>query len=384
MSVYFVLYPCKNTTGNNNSCKPKEIIDANINERYFRILLQDLLLTPGNHNNPIKERLNFIDNNLYKIFGQYILTEMQYVRIETSNNIFFFDFLTNPKIENFIKLDNVQIIPYPGYNLDDEANNYPICAFQFMLNDKILLEKRQYVQLIDVLGEVGGFMEIINSFFNLICSFFVDILYEKTFANNLFSFNLKKKLILFKKDKNSEFKINKEEIKDFQTSILNIEKKEKKLLKNVNNTNIINKNNILETNSIKNEIDKEDNHSGQFTSKRLIKEELFSNYMKKKKNVEDKENDNYIINEIDLKYYYSTLLCHCCLKKRKNLKNLNKILLNESMNIIIKKLDIFNIFRNICLIECECVGSNYNRLEKIKMSKECSQNVTEIIKYAIL
>ena len=347
MSVYFVLYPCKNTTGNNNSCKPKEIIDANINERYFRILLQDLLLTPGNHNNPIKERLNFIDNNLYKIFGQYILTEMQYVRIETSNNIFGFDFLTNPKIENFIKLDNVQIIPYPGYNLDDEANNYPICAFQFMLNDKILLEKRQYVQLIDVLGEVGGFMEIINSFFNLICSFFVDILYEKTFANNLFSFNLKKKLILFKKDKNSEFKINKEEIKDFQTSILNIEKKEKKLLKNVNNTNIINKNNILETNSIKNEIDKEDNHSGQFTSKRLIKEELFSNYMKKKKNVEDKENDNYIINEIDLKYYYSTLLCHCCLKKRKNLKNLNKILLNESMNIIIKKLDIFNIFRNI-------------------------------------
>ena len=42
-----------------------------------------------------------------------------------------------------------------------------------------MLEKRQYVQLIDVLGEIGGFMEIIYSFFSLICSLIVDILYKK-------------------------------------------------------------------------------------------------------------------------------------------------------------------------------------------------------------
>ena len=374
-SIYFAIYPCKNTTENNNNCKPKEIIDENLNGRYFKILFQDLILTPVNYNNPIKERLNFIDNNLCKIFGQYIFTELQYVRIETSNNIFGFDFLTNLKIENFIKFDNVEIIPYPGYNLDDETNNYPVCVFQFMLNDKILLEKRQYVQLIDVLGEVGGFMEIINSFFNLICSFIVDTLYEKTFANNLFSFNLKKKMILIKRDKNSEFIINKEEIKDYQTSTLNIEKKEKKLLNNLNSSD--NKNNILETNSIKNVIKIGDNYSDHITFKRLTKEDIFSNRKKKNKNVRDNENDNYIINEINLKYFF-TLYCHCCLKER---KNLNKILLNESMNIIIKKLDIFNIFRNICLIEYEYVNSNYNMLETIKMSKECSQNINEIINY---
>ena len=121
---------------------------------------------------------------------------MQLVKIETSTNMIGFDFLTNPKVDNFIKFDNVEIIPYPGYNLDDENNDYPICLFEFQLNDKILFQKRQYVQLIDVLGEVGGFMEIIYSFFGVICSLFAGILYEKTIANNLFSFNIQKNLIL--------------------------------------------------------------------------------------------------------------------------------------------------------------------------------------------
>ena len=70
--------------------------------------------------------------------------------------------------------------------------------YEFVLGDKILLEKRQYIQLIDVLGEVGGFMEIVRSFISVICSSFVDKLYEKNITNNLFSFNIKKKFILLK------------------------------------------------------------------------------------------------------------------------------------------------------------------------------------------
>ena len=62
----------------------------------------------------------------------------------------------------------------------------PVVIFELQLNDKILLEKRYYIQLIDVLGEIGGLMEIIYSFFGVICSFIVDIIYEKTITNDLF------------------------------------------------------------------------------------------------------------------------------------------------------------------------------------------------------
>ena len=117
---------------------------------------------------------------------------MEIVNIETSNNIIGFDFLTKQKVQEFVKYYSVEIGPEPGYNLDDEKNNYPICEVQFTLNDKILVEKRQYIQFIDVLGEVGGLMEFISSFCGFICNIIGDLLYEKSIANNLFSFNIKK------------------------------------------------------------------------------------------------------------------------------------------------------------------------------------------------
>ena len=43
-----------------------------------------------------------------------------------------------------------------------------------------------------------------------------------------------------------------------------------------------------------------------------------------------------------------SVFCKCCLGKRR--KN-NNILLNKSMNIIIEKLDIINVFRKMCLID---------------------------------
>ena len=59
----------------------------------------------------------------------------------------------------------------------------------------------------DVLGEVGGFMEFMSSFFGLICSFIVDIIYENSLINDLFSFDLNKKIISVKKDsRDSKYK----------------------------------------------------------------------------------------------------------------------------------------------------------------------------------
>ena len=48
------------------------------------------------------------------------------------------------------------------------------------------------MQLIDVLGDVGGLMEILFTFLNIISSLLTEILYDKSLVNDLFSFDIEK------------------------------------------------------------------------------------------------------------------------------------------------------------------------------------------------
>ena len=204
-SFIIKIFPCKNTTENNNHCKSKEIIDKYFDGNTFTIAFEDILITPLQYETPIKEQINLLYTSVYKIFGQYMFVEMELVNIETSTNIIGFDFLTTPKNDNFIKYYSLEVLPEPGYDLDDENNNYPACEVEFTLNDKILVEKRQYIQFLDMLGEIGGLMEFLSSFFGVICNILGNLLYEKTIANNLFSFDIKNKLISIKKTDKSTY-----------------------------------------------------------------------------------------------------------------------------------------------------------------------------------
>ena len=212
-SLVVEIYPCKNET-EDDECQPKEIIDDSLHEHIFMVYFEDIILTPLNYDDPIKERINYLSSDIYKIVGQYLYTELQLVKIETSTNIIGFEFLTEPKLEEFVKFDKELSYTYPGYDLDDEENEEPSNVFEIQLNDKVLLEKRQYIKLIDVLGEIGGLMEMVDSLFTVICSVVVNILYERKITNNLFSFNIDKKLVLIKGSKErkdskvSEIKFN--------------------------------------------------------------------------------------------------------------------------------------------------------------------------------
>ena len=57
ISIYnafkFQIFPCKNTTENNNHCKSKEIIDKYIDNNYFLINFKDILITPLDYKNPV-------------------------------------------------------------------------------------------------------------------------------------------------------------------------------------------------------------------------------------------------------------------------------------------------------------------------------------------
>ena len=66
-------------------------------------------------------------------------------------------------------------------------------------------------------------------------------------------------------------------------------------------------------------------------------------------------------------------LCFCCVRKRKIIQN---ILLNEGMNIISEKLDIFNIFDK--LFKDEKIQEKLLKNEVIQMSDECKINIQSI------
>ena len=75
--------------------------------------------------------------------------------------------------------------------------------------------------------------------------------------------------------------------------------------------------------------------------------EPLSNALKNSDNIKYNEN-NWIVENMSLADIFISKF-YCCCKKKK--RNVYKILSNESMNVFIEKLDIFNIFRNLCLIE---------------------------------
>ena len=386
-SLKIELYPCQSNDEEGDYCEPKEFIDEYLNDKVFKIFFIDIMLTPADYETPVKEKLKISNTQIYKTIRQYLFTQMQLVKIETSTNIIGFDFLTEPKVQDFLKFDSESMLPYPGNDPDDIYIYYPYSIFELQLNDKILLEKRQYIQLIDVLGEIGGLMEIIFSFLNLISILIVDSLYEKNMTNNLFSFNVNKKFISIKKENNSTFIINKEikEEQNLYNKNLSIypfikRKKKKKVKVKVVNLQTWNKeinskiSGNIAVNSLGNKIKIHnfENKSIKNSDKYPIKNREESDYnIVKNLNASQVNENDWIITNISLKDLFISRF-HCGKKKKRNVYNL---LLNESMEVMMEKLDIFNIFRNICSIEY----ANKN-LEIIKMSKECSKDLTEIIK----
>ena len=384
-SLIVEIYPCKNEEGNDNQCKEQTIIDESLNDHIFMVYFEDIILTPLNYDEPIKERINYLSCDIYKNLGQYLYTELQLVKIETSTNIIGFEFLTEPRLEEFIKFDKELTYAYPIYNSDDGENDTPINTFEIQLNDKILLERREYIKLIDVLGEIGGLMELIYSLFSLICSLVVNILYERKITNNLFSFNIGKKLIIIKECKGTEIKFNDDKKiedgnvteKQLVTKTKNkriIQKKDKSredmmfMKKNNRNINNMNSGNILIFDITEQKIQKEKNDK--------ISSEMQNNTPMINKNVQE-TNNNRIITKINLKDILLSIFCSCGKLKR---KKFYKILINESRNIIRSKLDIFNIFRNLCSIEHSINDLNLNKNpDIINMSKKCIKDLTEII-----
>ena len=210
--------PCR--PGGNVTCADPQTLYSLLYATSIDSIIEDIELTPRDHNNPVQQLERDIPGPSYLELYQMIYVYMQLVIIETDDNIIGFEALSNTNVQKHLKYETSWIISRPL--LFDKTVFDPIEPaadlndITIQLSPNVLTQKRTYVQLIDVLGDVGGLMEIVNMIFNVICSLIVNILYEKSLVNNLFNFDLDKKLVILKdrnikklNDEHKEENINK-------------------------------------------------------------------------------------------------------------------------------------------------------------------------------
>ena len=435
---YFVvnLYPCVGQTSDGLPCL-NEYVVALLTKNNFQFQMQDIELTPQDYKNPVQVREKDISGPVYSDLYQKIYAYMQITQIETDEDIIGFG-LDDVKNEKYLKYDESWIISAPmGKNIFAGAGE-PLCEITIQLSEKVLTQKRSYTTLFEVLGDVGGLMEVVSMVLKTICSFIVDILYEISIINNLFQFDLDKKLINLKepKKKNNTFanentkiysprksaqkpypnsiylnnpdnsiqtrnKLSDENINKNKfgnddllkaKSIKVVKKKKKKVKKDMKNLKleaINNENNNVnnnENNNANSNVNNEKNSKkGETEMEYMYKNDIIKNKLENNNPIsfEDKENGSEsqngsgkkrIINNIQFNCI-STYLWFLCVRKR---KNINNILLDEGNNILVEQLDIINLFRK--LLKDEQNFEITSRNENIDMSETCKLNLQEISK----
>ena len=279
------------------------------------------------------------------------------------------------------------------------------CNIQLQLTEQMISIDRTYTKLIEVLGDVGGLMEFVFSFFKLISIFITEALYEKGIVNHLFSFDIDKKVIELKNsnknillNKAKTFKSLKHDYK-LSSNILVYSNenttKAKSIMKEGGTTseNKLNSDNILSPKStsllkVKNKrkikkkklvrINTMKSENEDIKSKQILKNNLkddneiknsnfnFGEHIIETEKVSRRKISKLTFTKVDL------YVCFLCTRKRKKIQN---ILIDEGMNMFSEKLDVINIFTKLMKIED---FENLAHKEKaIEMSDECKKRLQD-------
>ena len=409
-------FPCVGVTS-----KGEECYNDTVKEEFFRVntaelKFQDNDVNPLNYESPIERKMIHMNSPLFKDLFQLIYAYLQIVNIETDEDITGLNFFTDTiDKKQFLRYEESFLIASPLlYGEILEGPQRPIADVTLQLSAKVLTEKRQYLQLIDVLGDVGGLMEILFTLLNLISSFVTEVLYDKALVNSLFTFDLNKKYVIFNASKyrkkvlltiNSFKDLNKvdtinlkqkfDELESNKNNNVEIFSKEKSnepitLTKNtMNMTTSRNKlvkrrRNNIKNNSKNNSDNNNNNNNNNITIKTnysrssLLKNKSNTNLPGEKTikaenrvsfhenneddiaiyNMDNEQNKNKkssvskkVTTEQDLKNVYINNFLICCFSCTTMKKNMNKILLREGSKILTERLDIVNMFYYLYTIE---------------------------------
>ena len=429
---YIAFYPCVNTTENHNMCAPIEEIQQKLDYSMVSVKIQDIELTPESYDSPTQIRVKELSSPSYKNLYQNINAYFHIVNVETDEDIIGFELLKNIKTKKYFKYDDTFILPSINnrdiYNIPYQA----IADITIQLSEDIITLKRTNTKLIEVLGDVGGVMEVIYSFFRIVSSFLTDTLYEQSIVNNLFSFDLDKKIIKIKQKKNknkilpsddikihdpskplnefspkNNFFINDEE--NIQTNsrlnseiinkklenpnltngALKVKKKKRRKIKKKEHisTNILSNplsNEFKNQNALEDELNKKEinnfyiknNHRSDnnlIINKEKVKNDEINVQIEKSENENKNENKNESESEnrnIINKIKLNRLCICCCFLCVRRQNNMHNVLLNEGMKIVSEKLDILYLFRTLTREE-KLQEKLIEKETTIDMSDEC-------------
>ena len=375
---YIEFYPCVNTT-DSKKCKPLNEIDYYLANTFISFEIENIELTPKNYENPTRPRNTDVYTTVGKKLFQEIHVYFEVVNIETDLDWFGFDEFENIKSDIYLKYDEMFIM---GNLIEEDIyeTGNKFCDVTFKLSENVRTQRRVYTKFVTILGDVGGLMEVIFTFFRLISSFSVDILYEISLVNRLFKFDLDKKNVILRENDQNNFK---------QIKVFDVNDKETIKEKKLENNDIT----IIANNTRKNMKNKSNKlFSKKKVINRNINNEIFSmnfSNTKSKSNFQDVEIGNKIAVNDDKKNNMNNESKNIVNKVRLNRaciyfwfcfarhrKIQDNFLIKEGMNLISRRLDIFNIFEKIYQDE-QRKETVFNKI--IPMSDECKAGLNIFI-----
>jgi hypothetical protein len=397
---YIAIIPCIGYNPKYEQCQDISKVTEFFQQTFLEFKIQDVVMTPKDYDNPSEPRTMDIKGPVFSTLYQSIYTYLQIVNLETDRDWVGFEALSDIKKEQFLRYDESWIIAAPSPHSFGLQPFTPVCDITIQLSAKVLTTKRTNTKIINALGDVGGLMEVVSSLFTILAGFITDLLYDIDIVNTLFSFDLKRKVVQFKRDKNELYELNNDdeiniynrqktsELSNSRNKIDNkfidsksnkdtlsksnveeakLKKKKKKKIKFQKGNNI---NNIIEPQNLKININQNQqmkivNKQNIMNNNSIVSSE---NLRPEISNKEDKTNS--ILDEIKINKFF-IVFAFCCIRKR---KNVNNYVLNEGLNIIGQRLDIINIFKK--LYYDEKVQKYYVKLtEELPMSDECKEKI---------
>jgi len=397
---YIMIMPCIGYNLRGELCQPLENVTAFFQQTHLEFKMQDIVMTPKDYDNPSIARNMDIQGPVFSFLYQSIYTYMQIVNLETDQDWLGFEALSDIKKEQFLRYDESWIIAAPSPHMNGLKAMTPVCDITIQLSAKVLTTKRANTKLIEVLGDVGGLMEVVWSAFNILSIFITDLLYDIDIVNSLFSFDLSKKTVKIKKDSKDNYDLsdvdeiniyNAKKSKNTHTIKFSAQIKEKEentetpaveQIKTKKKKKIKSKRTIASSNNANDEKNSY-NHNMNFNNNEnkkvneVEKQTIMSNNLmashenlnELKKTVEAKNSE--IFEEIKINKFF-IVFAFCCIRKR---KNINNYVLDEGLNLIGKRLDVFNIFKRLYYDE-KVQRSYMIGEEEFAMSEECKEKLS--------
>ena len=173
--IYIELFECKNTTESKN-CLPQEQIDYYLNGTFISIAYQEIVIDPCNYNMPnqpiIGEYYTTISHNYFKEIHMYF----KEVEIITDKGILF----NQKQSKKFSQFADVYDM------ISFKINSQNFAEISIKVYHKTDLYTRNYIDLENVIANIGGFVKFMSMIFYFLHYIFLQGGINEKIINKLF------------------------------------------------------------------------------------------------------------------------------------------------------------------------------------------------------